>query len=147
MNDEALAEGRLGELPGGAEALERIAYLEKPGAAGCRSSGCRRPTGRPDVNVIFAGGGLWLTLALYLARLGLKVAVIERGRAGSGHREWNISGPELAPLTPQRPLHPRRGRADRGPLPGRRLPVARAGCGPCRGVLDHAIDGEAYLQK
>ncbi len=84
--------------------------------------------------MIFAGGGLWLTLALYLARLGLKVAVIERGRAGSGHREWNISGPELAPLTRSGLFTPDEVSA---------LIVARyrggvcrwhgAGCGRCRG--------------
>lgn len=148
MNDEALAEGRLGELPGGAEALERIAYLEKAWGRRLPLARLPAPDGRPDVDVIFAGGGLWLTLALYLARLGLKVAVIERGRAGSGHREWNISGPELAPLTRSGLFTPDEVSA---------LIVARYRGGVCRwhgggvwpvqGVLDHAIDGEAYLQK
>ncbi len=148
MNDEELGAGRLRETPGGAEALERIEHLE-------RTWGQRRPFAtlsgvergsRLDVDVILAGGGLWMTLAPYLARRGLRVAVIERGRAGSGHREWNISGPELLPLR-------RSGLFTEAEVEA--LVVTRYREGVCRwhggsswpvrGVLDHAIDGEAYL--
>src|SRR6185295_1224689 len=34
----------------------------------------------------------------YLARRGLRVAIFDRRRIGCGHREWNISRAELAPL-------------------------------------------------
>lgn len=147
MNDEALGEGRLRECPGGEEALARIDHLE-------RSWGRRLPlaslpapdTSHRDADVIFAGGGLWLTLAPYLARRGLRVVVLERGRAGVGHREWNISGPELQALV-------RSGLFTREEVDA--LVVARYRHGVCRwhgggswpvtGVLDHAIDGEAYL--
>ncbi|RYE92955.1 MAG: lycopene cyclase, partial [Myxococcales bacterium] len=148
IDDEALGEGRLRELPGGDEALARIEHLE-------RSWGQRRSfaelTGPDrgaalDADVVMAGGGLWLTLAPYLARQGLRVAVIERGQAGHGHREWNISGPELRPLS-------RSGlftEADVEALVAARYRegVCRWHGGstwPVRGVLDHAIDGESYL--
>jgi lycopene cyclase CruA len=142
------ARSRLASLPGGAEALDRIAHLEA-------SWGQRRPFARlsapdkmtsPDADIIFAGGGLWLTLATYLARRGLRVIVLDRGLIGQGHREWNISGPELAPLTASGLFSPAEVEA---------LLVARYDHGVCRwhgggswpvhGVLDHAVDGEAYL--
>jgi lycopene cyclase CruA len=56
------------------------------------------PDGKPDFDVILAGGGLSLVYASYLARAGLKVAVFDRRKIGCGHREWNISRAELAPL-------------------------------------------------
>lgn len=51
-----------------------------------------------DFDVALAGGGLSLVYGAYLARRGLRVAVFDRGRVGCGHREWNISRAELAPL-------------------------------------------------
>jgi lycopene cyclase CruA len=56
------------------------------------------PDGAVDFDVILAGGGLSLIYAAWLARAGLKVAVFDRRKIGCGHREWNISRPELAPL-------------------------------------------------
>ena len=53
----------------------------------------------PDFDVVLAGGGLSLIYGAYLARRGLKVAVFDRGVIGCGHREWNISRRELAPLS------------------------------------------------
>lgn len=48
--------------------------------------------------MIIAGGGLSLLLAPALARRGLKVAVLDRGRIGAVHREWNASRSELVGL-------------------------------------------------
>ncbi|MCU0659119.1 MAG: lycopene cyclase [Polyangiaceae bacterium] len=147
MNDLALAEGTLRECPGGAEALERIEHLERSWGRRLSLAPLRPPGPGPlDADVVFAGGGLWLTLAPYLARKGLKVVVLERHRAGTGHREWNISGPELQAL-----VHG--GLFTQQELDA--LVVARYSHGVCRwhdggswpvtGVLDHAVDGEAYL--
>ncbi len=49
-------------------------------------------------DVVLAGGGLSLIYAATLARAGLRVAVFDRRAIGCGHREWNISRAELAPL-------------------------------------------------
>ncbi|MCS6900411.1 MAG: hypothetical protein NZX77_11680, partial [Polyangiaceae bacterium] len=99
MNDEVLGEGKLQECPGGDEALERICHLERSWGRRLALAPLSPPdTSHLDADVIFLGGGLWLTLAPYLARKGLQVVVLERGRAGVGHREWNISGPELQAL-------------------------------------------------
>ncbi len=51
-----------------------------------------------DFDVLLAGGGLSLFYGAYLARRGLKVAIFDRGEIGVGHREWNASRRELAPL-------------------------------------------------
>lgn len=147
MNDAALAESRLKECPGGEDALERIAHIERAWGRRLPLASLLPPSGsRLDADVIFAGGGLWLTLAPYLARKGLRVVVVERGRAGTGHREWNISGPELRALVAS-------GLFSQPEVDA--LVVARYQRGVCRwhgggswpveGVLDHAIDGEAYL--
>jgi lycopene cyclase CruA len=58
--------------------------------------------GRADFDVALAGGGLSLVYAAYLARAGVRVAVFDRRRIGCGHREWNISRAELAPLRDSR---------------------------------------------
>jgi len=52
----------------------------------------------PDFDVILAGGGLSLVYGAYLAHRGLRVAVFDKRRIATGHREWNISKKELAPL-------------------------------------------------
>lgn len=90
-------------LPGGAAALAHLRYLD---ASFLRS---RVPTTLPEeaglapleasFDVVILGGGLSLFYAAALSRAGLSVAVIDRRRIGHGHREWNISRPELAPLT------------------------------------------------
>lgn len=56
------------------------------------------PGPMPEFDAALAGGGLSLIYAAVLARAGLRVAVFDRGRIGCGHREWNISLRELAPL-------------------------------------------------
>src|SRR5689334_6023356 len=50
-------------------------------------------------DVIIAGGGLGLIAGVALARRGLRVLLFDRDRAGSAHREWNISERELSSLT------------------------------------------------
>ena len=52
----------------------------------------------PDYDVILAGGGLSLVYGAYLAHRGLRVAIFDKRRIAVGHREWNISRKELAPL-------------------------------------------------
>lgn len=54
---------------------------------------------QPDFDVLIAGGGVSLLYAAALARRGWRVGVFDRRRIGAGHREWNISGRELAPLS------------------------------------------------
>jgi lycopene cyclase CruA len=56
------------------------------------------PDGAVDFDVILAGGGLSLVYGAWLAKQGLKVAIFDRRKIGCGHREWNISRRELAPL-------------------------------------------------
>lgn len=150
MNDEALAEGSLRALPGGDEALERIEHLEAWwGRRASLAKGAAPDGGAAiDVDVVLLGGGLWLVLAPYLARRGLTVAVVDRGVIGRGHREWNISGPELESLV-------KSGLFTRDEIDA--LVVARYRQGICRwheggtwpvhGLLDHAVDGEAFLKS
>lgn len=52
----------------------------------------------PDYDVVMVGGGLSLLLAPMLAERGLRVAVFDRARIGSAHREWNGSVAELDAL-------------------------------------------------
>jgi lycopene cyclase CruA len=77
------------------EALER-GFAER---TGCVIDGGGPDRGaRVDFDVALAGGGLSLVYGAYLARAGLRVAIFDRRRIGCGHREWNISRAELAPL-------------------------------------------------
>ncbi|HEU4538515.1 MAG TPA: lycopene cyclase, partial [Polyangiaceae bacterium] len=136
--------------PGGAEALERIEHLERAwgGRAPLERLRFDPPPGfRPDVDVVVAGGGLWLVLAAFLARRGLRVAVLDRAPVGRAHREWNISRKELAPFVASGLFAPDElealvvARYERG--------VCRwhgGGSYPVRGVLDHAIDGRGFLE-
>ena len=135
---------------GGDELAERLAHLDR-----VRTS---RPTDEHlpehdaeasvDTDVVFMGGGLSLLIAAELARLGVRVVVLERARAGSTHREWNASADELAPLI------------DGGIVADTELDemiVARYREGVCafhggqphvvRGVLDHAVDAKALLER
>lgn len=102
---------------------------------------------RVDADVLVAGGGLWTLLAPVLAARGLSVIVIERARAGEGHREWNASAAELEALV-------RVGIVTPAELDA--LIVARYDHGVCRfhggerpypvrGVLDCAVDAGALL--
>lgn len=136
---------------GGDELLERLTHLDAVYAES------RKPTEAPmrqadgqtavDVDVVIVGGGLWSLLAVVLARLGLRVAVCDRGRAALAHREWNASGPELSALV------------DAGIVTAEELEslvLARYDAGICRfggpdyvvrDVLDHAVDAGALLSK
>ncbi|MFY0573891.1 hypothetical protein ACN28S_05550 [Cystobacter fuscus] len=136
---------------GGPELLERLEWLD---ARGTRPPTAPRLVGRPDArrrpdfDVVLAGGGLSLLYAPVLAGLGLKVGVFDRARAAAVHREWNISGSELAPLTASGLFTPPEveslivARYERG--------VCRwhgGGEYPVRGVLDHAIDAGRFLSE
>ncbi|HEU4405849.1 MAG TPA: lycopene cyclase [Polyangiaceae bacterium] len=150
MNDVELARGRLREAPDGAEAIDRIEHLERSwgGRAPLERLPFDAPPGAPvDVDVAVAGGGLWLVLAAALARRGLRVAVLDRAPVGRAHREWNVSGKELAPFVASGLFRPAELES---------LVVARYARGVCRwhgggaypvqGVLDHAVDGRAFLE-
>lgn len=99
-----------------------------------------------DFDVVLAGGGLSLIYAALLASRGLRVAVFDRRQIASGHREWNISRRELAPLWQS-------GLFDQAEV--ERLVVMQYRTGICRfaegpdyavsGVLDCVVDAEALL--
>ena len=114
-----------------------------------RAVGARLRAGAtPDAHydVLIAGGGLSLLLAPLLARAGLRVAVLDRARVGSSHREWNASAGELEALV-------RAGLFTHAEL--QTLVLARYREGTCRwyghgatalrGVLDCAVDATALL--
>lgn len=134
----------------GPELYERIEHLDRTRGEHRR----RGPTiaapdlgATPDYDVLVAGGGLWLLLAPMLASLGLSVAVLDRGRVGAAHREWNASAAELAALV-------RAGVLTAAELDA--LVVARyrhgicrfyrGGSYPVRNVLDHAVDAGGLLR-
>lgn len=133
----------------GDELVERIDHLDRSRAQRPRDDD--RPT-RPDrdasvdCDVALVGSGLSTLYAVTLAARGLKVAVFDRARAGSAHREWNASGPELQRLV-------RAGITDAAGLD--ELVIARydhgvcrwhgGGSYPVRDVLDHAVDANALL--
>ncbi len=106
-----------------------------------------QPEDRVHCDVVLMGGGLSLLYAPILARAGLSVSVIERARAGQGHREWNASYPELRALVEA-------GLVSDDEL--ERLIVARYREGTCafhgggsyavRGVLDCAVDATLLLE-
>lgn len=150
MIDEARARGIVLEA-GGPELAERLDHLDATRAAGAKAVTETAPQ-RPergestDVDVIVAGGGLWLLLAPILAERGLRVAVLDRARAGQSHREWNASRSELEALV-------RAGIVDTATLES--LLVARYDYGTCRfagggsypvrDVLDCAVDAGGLL--
>jgi lycopene cyclase CruA len=142
---------------GGDELLERLEHLDahRGASSGRQPDGATAPPARgasTDFDVVMAGGGLWVILAPALASLGLRIAVVERARAGAVHREWNASEPEL------RPLH--------GPIGSAPALLSQAqvrslvlnqydygicrwhggGTYPVRGALDLAVDAGALLR-
>lgn len=154
------ARGRV-RAAGGPELLERLEALEASRGAraadGVPAGGPDRTPEtlaapdartRPDFDVVIAGGGLSILHAPVLAARGLKVAVLDRARVALSHREWNASGPELAPLVEG-------GIVTAAALDA--LVVARYRHGLCRwhgggsypvqGVLDHAVDAAALLRE
>ena len=150
-------------LPDGEAALGHILQIERSLAerAGKKGSlGSRRPPGlqrlepREDrplsandrFDVIIAGGGLSLVYAATLAQAGLRVAVFDRREIGYGHREWNISRPELRPLSASGLFTPSE---VEGLLLGQyREGICRFGSGPAhpvREVLDCVVDAGRLL--
>ncbi|MFO0660616.1 MAG: hypothetical protein U0165_12410 [Polyangiaceae bacterium] len=148
LRDEiSLATSMLRQHKDGEEALERIDFLERAWGRRIELAQARwTDTSTPDFDVVLCGGGLWSILAPMLAQRGLRVAILDRGVVGRGHREWNISASELAPFVSS-------GLFTADELEG--LILARydhgvcrwhgGGTYPVRGVLDHAIDGEQFL--
>lgn len=107
-----------------------------------------RPVAPGDrFDVVIAGGGLSLVYAAALAQAGLRVAVFDRRAIGCGHREWNISRRELAPLCES-------GLFTKDEVQALvrmqyRIGICRFGAGadhPVRDVLDCVVDAEALLR-
>jgi lycopene cyclase CruA len=133
----------------GPEAFERLTHLDRVRGERTPDLHLRQPDSAvtPDFDVALAGGGLSLLLAAELARLGLRVMVIERARAGAAHREWNASASELVPLvesgifTDEELERAIVGRYDHGICAFHGAPPRIV-----RGVLDRAIDARAVLE-
>ena len=132
----------------GADAFERLIHLDHGRVERRPDHALRAPEGPAsvDADVVLAGGGLSLLLAAELARLGVRVIVIDRARAGTAHREWNCSDWELEPLvesgifTPESLERAIVGRYEHGfcEFAGRPRRVVR-------GVLDRAVDAGSVL--
>jgi len=132
----------------GAEFYERIVFLDRTRAQRPADIALPPPDREttPDFDVVFAGGGLSLLIAVAVASRGLRVAVCERTRAGVSHREWNASRNELEAL-----VHG--GIVTAEDL--KAMIVAKYQHGTCRffpgpaypvaNVLDHAVDAGALL--
>lgn len=149
-------------LPDGRAALSHILQIEQSlaeragrAAAGRRGDGLARLEPREDrtlaagdrFDVVIAGGGLSLIYAATLARAGLRVAVFDRREIGCGHREWNISRPELEPLQRSGLFSP--AEVERLLLRQYRAGICRFGHGAAhavREVLDCVVDAQALLQ-
>jgi len=141
--------GRLRDRAG-PELVERLLHLDAVREARRvdRALAAPAPGDAVDVDVVMAGGGLSLLVAAELGRLGLRVLVVERARAGRAHREWNASRAELEPLVAT-------GIVTSTELEA--LVVARYREGICqfhggpprvvRGVLDHAVAAGDLLER
>lgn len=132
----------------GVEACERLEHLDRVRGSRVADTSLHPPDAKAsvDFDVAIAGGGLSLLLAAELGRLGLRVVVIERARAGAAHREWNASDRELEPLVTSAIFTREEldeaivGRYERG--------VCVFGGAPARtvhGVLDRAVDAGRLL--
>lgn len=132
------------------ELVERLEHLDAIRELRPRDASIPAPGAgtRFDTDVVFLGGGLSLLIAAQVARLGRRVVVLERARAGVGHRDWNASEAELSGLVGAGLLTEREIRA---------LIVARYDEGLCafhgfgettvQGVLDCAVDAAALLAR
>jgi len=133
------------------ELVERLEHLDAQRAAPVRdddSPVAPDAGATADYDVVLAGGGLSTLYAPMLARLGLRVAVFERARAATTHREWNASHRELQALARAGLFSPAEVDA---------MVVARYREGFCRwhgggsypvvNVLDHAVDAGALLAQ
>jgi lycopene cyclase CruA len=134
---------------GGPALAERLRLLDERRSPSRSSSLEVRPSlgdADLDFDVLLVGGGLSLLIAPLLADQGWRVAVMDRGRIGTVHREWNASEDELTPLWET-------GLFDREEVQS--MVVNRYRHGTCRwheggcyevtGVLDHAIDATTLL--
>ncbi|MCS6912777.1 MAG: lycopene cyclase [Myxococcales bacterium] len=141
----------LSALPGGLDVLEHLLHLERgfgrhDAVHIITGGGPDRRHQLPEFDVVLCGGGLSLLYAALLSRRGCKVAVLDRRRIGCGHREWNISRAELAPLV-------RSGLYTAAEVEALvrmqyRVGLCRwheGGCYPVSGVLDCVIDAEGLL--
>ena len=136
---------------GGDALVERLLHLDRDRGRAPDGPPLRGPDAgaHADFDVLLAGGGLSILYAPILAALGLRVAVVDRARAGAAHREWNASRRELAPLIEAGLFSERELEED--------LIVARYTSGVCRwheggayavrGVLDHAVDAGRLLER
>jgi lycopene cyclase CruA len=134
----------------GPEVVERIEHLDAARTRRSVDADLSPPDvdARIEADVVVAGGGLSLLIAAELARLGARVVVIERSRAGVAHREWNASDEELVPLVVS-------GIVTAPEL--EELVVGRYREGLCafhggtprrvRGVLDRAVDAGPLLER
>jgi lycopene cyclase CruA len=134
----------------GPEVVERIEHLDATRTRRSVDADLVPPDvdARIEADVVVAGGGLSLLISAELARLGARVVVIERSRAGVAHREWNASDDELVPLVAS-------GIVTAAEL--EELVVGRYREGLCafhggtprrvRGVLDRAVDAGPLLTR
>ena len=135
---------------GSHDLVERLEHLDAARASRPRDEPLRAPDRdvNVDADVVFMGGGLSLLVAAEVARLGKRVIVLERARAGSVHREWNASEAELRPLVEADIVSDAELSS---------LIVARYDEGVCRfhgsppaivkGVLDRAVDASGLLER
>lgn len=150
-------------LPDGMAALRHILQIESSLIASARRGGrlgSGRPPGLPRLepredlsggggdhfDVIIAGGGLSLIYAATLAAAGQRVCVFDRRDIGCGHREWNISRPELQPLRESGLFSA--AEVDRLLLTQYRMGICRFGSGEnhaVREVLDCVVDAGRLL--
>ncbi len=133
-----------------AEVVAQLEYLERsflqPRRFAIDPRGGPDAATRCDFDVVLAGGGLSLFYAAYLASRGRRVAVFDRRPIGVGHREWNISRRELAPLVDSG-LFTEQEVAALVVLDYRHGIVRWHGGGtyPVTGVLDSVVDAEPLL--
>jgi lycopene cyclase CruA len=154
-------------MPRGARALQAVIDLERkwidlnthegrppsPLVAVRSAADLPRPThNTAHYDVIIAGGGLGLIAGAALAHRGLRVLLFDRERAGSAHREWNISERELSSLTrwgifsPQEIASAVATRYSRGRIAFHPAGDASPACPlTTTGVLDVALDAQSML--